>query len=180
MRHANLPFHLYVNVSNLALGPGMQPGSTPGVWWGVHCRPGQALMCHVMLASGAQWAGIPIHHVSAGDKFDRHHLELMPWSAMGEHVEAFHAQYIEGMQVGIRKPFDDAGRHTGIVIDWADGFSRYPQEHKPLNLVEIVDQGQFALLPNNFIEFEDRHLVREHLRDDLRRYRRNEQVYWGH
>jgi hypothetical protein len=117
--------------------------------------------------------------VSAGDKFERSHLELMPWSAMGERIEAFHAEYLEGLQVGIRRPFDDGGRHTGIIIDWADGFSRYPQEHKPLNLIE-VDGNQFALLPNNFIEFEDRHLVREDLRDDLRRYRRNDNVYWGH
>lgn len=178
MRHANLPHHLYVSVDNRALGPGMPAGTTPGLWWGVHCRPGQALMCHVLLASGAQWAGIPIHRVGTGTDFSRDHIELMPWSAMGERIVAFGAEYLEGMQVRVFRPFDSAGRHTGIVIDWSDGFSRYPQEHKPLNLVEL-SCGQFALMPNNFIEFDDRHLVRQDLREDLRLYRRSDAEHWG-
>lgn len=157
----------------------MPEGVTPGLWWGIHCRPGQALMCHVMLASGAHWSGIPIHKVGTAGQFARGHCDLMPWAAMGEHVEAFHASYLEGMAVGIRRPFDDSGRHTGIMVDWADGFSRYPQEHKPLNLIETAG-GQFALLPNNFVEFEDRHLVQQGLRDQLRLYRRGEVTYWGH
>jgi hypothetical protein len=179
MRHANLPFHLYVNVSNDALGPNMPDGVTAGVWWGIHCRPGQALMCHVLLESGAQWAGIPVHHVSVSKRFDRGHHDLMPWAAMGERIEAFHGEYLEGVGVGVRRPFDSEGRHTGIIVDWADGFSRYPHEHKPLNLIELK-HGQFALLPNNFIEFDDRHLVKQAKRDDLRLYRRNDVVHWGH
>jgi hypothetical protein len=79
----------------------------------------------------------------------------------------------------VRRPFDSEGRHTGIIVDWADGFSRYPHEHKPLNLIELKS-GQFALLPNNFVEFDDRHLVKQAKRDDLRLYRRNDVAHWGH
>ncbi len=177
-RHANLPFHLYVNVDNDALGYRMPEGTTRGLWWGIHCRPGQALMCHVLLASGAQWAGIPFHRISTSTDFGRGHVELMPWAAMGERLETFHAEYLEGMLIHLFNPFDAEGRHTGIIVDWSDGFSRYPQEHKPLNVVELFS-GQFALVPNNHLEFEDRHLVREDLRDQLSLYRRNEDVHWG-
>ena len=43
-----------------------------------------------------------------------------------------------------------------------------------------VTRKQLIRQGGNFIEFEDRHLVRENLRDQLRLYRRNDQVYWGH
>lgn len=178
MRHANLPFHLYVNVENDALGYRMPEGTTAGLWWGIHCRPGQALMCHVLLASGAQWAGIPFHRISTKTKFTRGHVELMPWAAMGERLETFHAEYLEGVACHVFNPFDEGGRHTGIYVDWSDGFSRYPQEHKPLNVIEL-ESGQFALVPNNHVEFDDRHLVKQGLRDQLQLYRRSEDVYWG-
>jgi hypothetical protein len=64
------------------------------------------------------------------------------------------------------------------MIDWSDGFSRYPQEHKPLNLL-TVEGGQFALLPNNYVIYDDPHFVDESERQHLRNYRRGESVYWG-
>lgn len=177
MRHCCLPHHLYVNVSNRFLGPSMPQGVTPGIWWGVHCRPGQAVMCHVLLASGAHWSGLPIHAVSRTESFDLGHRALQPWGAMGDRIEAFGAEYLDGLAVEVLRPFAGAGRHTGIVIDWVDGFSRYPQEHKPLNLIEL-ESGQYALLPNNFVLFADSHFTNPNLRDQLAHYRRGESLFW--
>ena len=70
------------------------------------------------------------------------------------------------------------GRHTGIMLDWADGFSRYPAEHKPLNMIEL-EGGQFALLPNNYCVFSDRHFIRTDKGKDLHRYRRNDVTLWS-
>jgi hypothetical protein len=177
-RHTNLPFHLYVNVSNKLIGPDMPAGSTKAIWHAVHCRPNQTLMCHILLESGAHWSGMPLHGLSTSDNFDLPRESLMPWSAMGEDVESFHIKYLEGLACTVIKPFKSRARHTGIMIDWADGFSRYPQEHKPLNLLN-VESGQFALLPNNYVIYDDSHFVDDSERQHLKSYKRGESVYWG-
>ncbi len=70
------------------------------------------------------------------------------------------------------------GRHTGIVIDWSDGFSMYPAEHKPLNLIACDRHNGFALLPNNFCQFQDKHFVVKGEHTVLKNYRRQSEVYW--
>ena len=185
-RHANLPFHLYVHVCNTALGPNMPAGTTRGIWHAVYARPGQIVMAHVLLETGAEWCGIPLHKLAHDPKAFEftpfpgfcEPSDLQPWGAMGEHLEALHLKYLEGLSVmGTSAERGFCGRHTGIVLDWSDGFSRYPQEHKPLNLIERTD-GRFLLFPNNYCRFLDKHHT-SHRRDaDLAKYRRGEEVYW--
>lgn len=185
-RHVSLPFHLYVHVDNAFLGPAMPEGTTQGIWHGVYGREGQVLACHVLLQSGAHWSGLPVHALAwCAGAAPGVAAELMPWGCMGAHVEVWHAEYLEGLPGAVRqRRAPDAGaeapitsplRHTGIVIDWADGFSRYPQEHKPLNLVAL-NTGRFALLPNNYMVLSDKHFTAEDIR--VKHYRRGETVYW--
>ena len=185
-RHANLPFHLYVHVDNRALGPKMPPGTTAAIWHAVYARPGQVVMAHVLLETGAEWCGIQLHQIVSDPKaFGRTNdaflpmgQDLQPWGAMGECIETVHMQYLEGLLVmgsGAGPGF--TGRHTGIVIDWADGFSRYPQEHKPLNLIERSD-GHYLLFPNNYCRFMDTHFTHSRKDEELKHYRRGERVYW--
>ena len=176
-RHANLPFHFYVNVQNSFLGPAMPPGTTAAIWHGVYARPYQTLYCHVLLESGAHWSGLPLHAMSATQDFSLEREQLMPWGAMGKDTEVWHAHYLEGLACNVHAPFKAAGRHTGIVIDWSDGFARYPQEHKPLNLLAL-ESGQFALVPNNYATYEDEHFVDPKARENTKHYRRGETVYW--
>jgi hypothetical protein len=176
-KHANLPFHIYVNIRNDFLGAGMPPGLTRGIWHGIYAREHQTLMCHVFLESGANWSGLPIHALSTSDNFDFCRKDLMPWSAMGEDTQTWHSHYLSGLSCNVHSPFQGAGRHTGIIIDWADGYSRYPAEHKPLNLIEL-NSGQFALLPNNFATYNDSHFVDVAAKENLKFYKRNELVFW--
>ncbi len=178
-RHANLPFHLYVHVDNRALGPSMPSGTTRGIWHAVYARPGQIVMAHVLLETGAEWCGIHLHHIAATpDAAAASPSDLQPWGAMGDHLEAVHLEYLEGLSaISSGKGLPFAGRHTGIVLDWADGFSRYPQEHKPLNLIERAD-GRYMLLPNNYCRYLDKHLTTTQRDSDLRHYKRGERVYW--
>jgi hypothetical protein len=176
-KHANLPFHFYVNVSNKFLGPNMPEGVTQGIWHGVYAREYQTLMCHVFLESGAHWSGLPLQAMSTTSDFSISREQLMPWASMGDDTETFYAKYLEGLQCDVHSPFKSKGRHTGIMIDWADGFSRYPSEHKPLNLIGL-ESGQFALLPNNFLTLKDDHFTREDTKANLKHYRRGETVYW--
>jgi len=101
----------------------------------------------------------------------------MPWTAMGDDIETFYAKYLEGLVCEVHAPFKGRGRHTGIMIDWSDGYSRYPQEHKPLNLISL-ESGQFALLPNNYATYSDGHFSKVSARENLKHYRRGEEVYW--
>lgn len=90
-------------------------------------------------------------------------------------MTAFTLPYLEGLQVVGRDI--GKGRHTGILIDWNDGFSRYPQEHKPLSLIETMT-GQYALLPNNYYTIEDKHFTTAGATLNRKHYRRGERVYW--
>ncbi len=175
--HANLPFHLSVNVKNSFLGSDMPDGVTPGIWHGVYSREAQVLMCHVLLESGANWSGLPLHALSFTHDFRFSSEHLMPWGAMGTETVVWSSRYLHGLACEVHAPIAAHGRHTGLVIDWADGFSRYPQEHKPLNLV-LLEAGQFALLPNNYLTYKDAHFVDPDARANLKHYRRGETVYW--
>jgi len=177
-RHSSLPFHLYVKINNKYLGSNMPNGYTNGIWHGVFGRMNQVLFCHVLLESGANWSGLPIHGISTSEDFSYDYQELMPWSTMGENIEAVYMEYLEGMRCYTREVIKTGARHTGIIIDWTDGFSRYPQEHKPLNLIELIN-GQFALYPNNYLEFEDKHFVSDYAKQNLKFYKREEKLYWG-
>lgn len=184
-RHAALPFHLYVNVSNAALGDKMPEGVTRGIWHAAYCRPGQLMQAHVLLETGAHWSGLHLHDMSTTSSFLRHGNDLQPWGGMGDELEIVHLPYLEGLEVRGSTAGDKqlissrgfCGRHTGLVFDWRDGFSRYPQEHKPLNLIELFD-GQFMLYPNNFCRFLDKHFTSWAKSDDLAKYRRNDLVIW--
>jgi hypothetical protein len=155
----------------------MPDGVTKAIWHAVYCRQHQTLLCHVFLESGAHWSGLPLHAISTTNDFSIPREHLMPWTAMGEHIETFQVKYLEGLECEVFKPFSMEGRHTGIIIDWEDGYSRYPAEHKPLNLIESKS-GQFALLPNNFVLFKDKHFTEDSQKNLLKFYRRGEEVYW--
>jgi len=154
----------------------MPAGVTEGIWHGLYCRPGQIPLAHVLLESGAHWSGLPMHAISTGT-FQHDMNSLVPWGGMGDDMEIWHAKYLEGLAVNALRPIKESGRHTGIVVDWVDGFSRYPQEHKPLSLIQL-DGGQFALLPNNYFLVKDEHFVDEKRSENLKHYKRGDVVYW--
>lgn len=176
-KHTTLPHHLYINVDNKYLGPKMPHGVTKGIWHGIYCREYQTMLCHVFLESGAHWSGLPIHAISTTTNFEYKYEELMPWSGMGEKIEAIHMPFLEGLEASVFNPISEVGRHTGIVIDWADGYSRYPEEHKPLSLIQL-ESGQFALLPNNYVVYKEKHFVDDESKELLKFYRRGREVFW--
>jgi hypothetical protein len=160
-KHTPLPFHFYVNVENSFLGPDMPEGVTKAIWHGIYCREYQTLSCHVFLESGAHWSGLPLHAISTTEDFSYGHEVLMPWSGMGEEIEAVYMPFLEGLET------NSNGRHTGIIIDWKDGYSRYPAEHKPLNLIQS-NFGQFFLLPNNYVAYKEKHFVSHKAKENMK------------
>lgn len=176
-KHAALPSHFYVNVDNAFLGPDMPSGSTRAVWHGVYCREYQAISCHVFLESGAHWSGLPIHAISSTNNFQFGYDSLMPWGGMGEEIECVFMPFLEGLEAKVLRPMEASGRHTGIIIDWKDGYSKFPAEHKPLSLIAL-NAGQFALLPNNYVIYKEKHFVDDGAKENLNYYKRGEEIYW--
>ncbi len=159
----------------------MPHGYTFGLWHGIHSRDGQVPMAHVLLETGANWSGLPLQAMSCyygpNEWEEKEVKDLCPWAAMGSDIEAWDAKYLEGMEVTCFRS-GWRGRHTGIIVDWSNGFDRYPQEHKPLNLISLYD-GQFSLLPNNYCKFRDDHFIRDDLFHQTKNYVRGVKIWWG-
>jgi hypothetical protein len=182
--NAVLPYHMYVYVDNGALGFLDDDGGgwTPAILHALHSRPGEFMYAHVLLETGAHWSRMPLSRIAwklpAQEPTDQE-----PWGGMGERmtIDLFPAlEGLRGQTVNGKDPESKNKyfRHTGMVIDWLDGYSRYPQEHKPLSLL-MMDDGSFGLLPNNYFIVQDLHFT-NHLderSDDIKRYRRGEYTY---
>jgi hypothetical protein len=175
--HSQLPHHFYVYVDNAYIGPEMPKGFTKGILHGFYGRDAQMMMCHVLLETGAHWSGMPlsaVYHKEVNNSIDF----LQPWGCMGKEMQITFFDYLEGL-TGKTLKENLKFRHTGIIVDWKDGFSRYPSEHKPLSLLAL-EQGNFALLPNNYFRLFDKHFTEplEQSNVNLKKYKRGETVYW--
>jgi hypothetical protein len=175
--HSALPYHFYIWVDNKFLGSSMPKGLTKGILHGFFSRPGQLMSTHVQLETGAHWSGLPLHALK--HKESTAELKIVePWGCMGNEMEIIHFPYLEGL-VGKTLEENLFFRHSGIIVDWKDGYSRYPQEHKPLSFM-LLSQGNFALLPNNYFKMLDKHFTDELevSREEMKSYKRGEVVYW--
>lgn len=172
MNHTSLPYPIYVNVLNTMLGMN-DAGTTRALWHGVHSREGQVLMCHLMLETGAHWSGMPLHGISSTTCFATPQ-QCCSWGAMGQRISSTLLWYLQGLRATV----DGVGAvHTGIIIDWLDGYALVPAEHKPLNLL-CTDDGWYMLMENNRCRFEDAHLIDPSTSHQTQHYRRNTITYW--
>jgi hypothetical protein len=176
MKSVALPYHLYVWVDNKHLGG--ETGTTRAVLHGVCARLGQVILGHVLLETGAHWTGVPIHGIfckeNVSTEFDL--KSIQPWGAMGEEINVCHLPYLEGLRIEIfNKKW--LGRSTGIIIDWNDGFSRHPEQHKPLHLLQM-DTGHYSLQPNNYIRWSDPSFVEVEKWIETKNYRRGDKIWW--
>lgn len=175
--HSQLPYHLYVWVDNKYLGEEVSGGLTKGILHGIFCKNGQLMLTHVQLQTGAHWSGLPLHalyHKEVKQELQK----IQPWGCMGTEITTTLFPYLEGLKGKTIKE-NLSFRHTGIIIDWNDGYSRYPQEHKPLSLIAL-EQGNFGLLPNNYFKIYDKHFTDdlEEINVNLKKYKRGEKIYW--
>lgn len=146
-----------------------------GVWVSVKSIRGQAFRFETYLPEfGALYDKLPL------DAFiwsDEHH-SLLPldvlqiWDCMSYHVELIHKPFL----AGLRAEFFGKDRlmHQGEYLWTLDscepdpripayGFSETPEEHKSFNLLRL-DNGQFALQPNNRCRFFDPAITHPELR----------------
>ena len=139
-----------------------------GVWVSVKSIRGQAFRFETYLPEfGALYDKLPIDAFLWNDDCDLGDLlpldVLQIWDCMSYHVELIHKPFL----AGLRAEFfgKDKQLHGGEYMWTIDscepdpriptyGFSETPEEHKSFNMLRL-DNGQFALQPNNRARFFD-------------------------
>jgi hypothetical protein len=139
-----------------------------GVWCSVKSIKGEAFRFETYIPeTGAVFDKLPISaflwHESAADD-DLLPLDMLQiWDAMSYHVELIHKPLLAGLRCEFFGK--DKKRHPGEYMFTLDncnpdpripdfGFAESPDEHKSFNLLRL-DNGQFALQPNNRCTFVD-------------------------
>ncbi len=97
---------------------------------------------------------------------------LDPWGCLGERVTVTEHQYLKNYEVGTKLCV--SGRYL-MTFDWLPQghLEEDPEQQKSMNLLAL-ENGRFALLPNNKCLFLDAHFTGER---EWPRYRRNTE-YW--
>jgi len=174
-RHSNLPNILYVYVENKFLDK--SEGLTEAIWHGVFAREGEVLLTHLLLETGAHWTGVPLHGIHHKPNFiPKKSGVLQPWGNMGVNLDLTSLNHLEGIDVNYFKE-NLNGLSTGILVDWHDGFSKFPQQHKPLHLITMED-GNYYLLPNNYLRWNDPSFTNEKLWEKCKNYKRGTEVWF--
>ena len=158
---ASLPKHLYGWVHKRFLTNLQLDGWERCIIHAVSCRPAQALTFTVLLESGAQYRGIPIHGLVLGQDPNQALPELQPltchqvWGCFGTEFHVVDMTFCEHLPCEWR---DASGQvHQGRGLGWAlefhgDGYSHAPQQDKSFNML-VSTQGQLAAMPNNRIRW---------------------------
>lgn len=158
--NASLPEHLYCLVRREFLHnlEGDHGEFSEAVLLGVTSVPSRAMGFTVLLEDGSQFARLPIHAlVTRSDAPLLDVAALQAWDCFGYEFAVTCFDYLREMGCVAHLPGGVAESATYIcMFDWYDnGWSDEPSQHKTLHLLAL-DNGCFALQPNNRIQWIDR------------------------
>lgn len=121
----------------------------------------RALLFHCMTESGMQRANVPISalvHKTNAPKIDLDYLQL--WNCFGNEVNVCKFDYLVSWRCQIA--MKDKSMHWAtymMTFDWENNnFSLTPNDYKNAHLLKL-DNGCFALQPNNRIFWKDSNFV---------------------
>lgn len=155
-----------------------------GVWVSVKSLRGQAFRFETYLPEyGALYDKLPISafrwcEFEKAPAFGTPAAQCLPldvlqlWDCMSYHIELIDKPLLKGLRAEFYGK--DRGHHKGEYMWTIDGcepdpriptygFSETPEEHKSFNLLRL-DNGQFALQPNNRCRFFDPAITHENLK----------------
>lgn len=131
---------------------------------GVRSIPNRALGFHVLTEEGVVWWNLPIHALCWKPCPRQELNELELWNAFSSTITATEFFYLQGRRAYYRSRSGDARERGGEYVctfDWAGGdkeidlsLAETADEHKCAHFLRL-DNGNFALQPNNRIRFED-------------------------
>lgn len=145
-----------------------------GIWCSVKSIRGEAFRFETYLPEyGALYDKLPISafaHRPIAPALPLHVLQI--WDCLGYHVEVIEKPLLTGLRTDVY--CKDQAMRGGVYMFTLDGaqpdpripdftFSQTPDEHKSYNLIRL-DNGQFALQPNNRCLFYDNALAHAELK----------------
>lgn len=132
-----------------------------GWWVSVKSIQGRALLFETLLSNGALYDKLPISAFCWKEcpHIPLHYLQL--WDNLSNNIQVIHKEFISGM--GVKVLMKDKVILDGeycFTIDYQGWgtLSQTAQEHKSQNLIKL-DNGCFALQPNNRVLFADASLT---------------------
>lgn len=160
---ASLQQHLYGYVRREFITNHADNGVEKCVIHAVSCRPTQPLTFSVLLESGAQYRGIPIHGLIVGQDpsveipkallMQQHQV----WGCFTTEFSIVDMKYCDGMSAEWRdnKGNTFRGRGLGWAIEFdGDGYSNAPHQDKSFNML-LSQEGYLAAMPNNRVRWYD-------------------------
>lgn len=158
---ASLPYHLYGQVRREFITNGTDTGVDNCIIHAVSVKPTQALTFSVLLESGAQYRGIPIHGFIVGQDVNNRippaknlHSHQV-WGCFGTEFSIIDMSFSKGLSAEWR---DSTGKtFSGRGLGWAiefydDGYSNAPQQDKSFNML-VSQEGYLAAMPNNRVRW---------------------------
>jgi hypothetical protein len=129
----------------------------PCVVFAVCSLESRALLFHVLLKNGAQYARVPIHalvHKKEAPSYNLEELEV--YDCMSYDVVVNEFDYLSDMRVNVFTKSGDVlkGRYM-FTVDWYGSVpAEAPDIHKNCHIIEL-DNGCYAAQPNNRIIWQD-------------------------
>lgn len=136
---------------------------------GIVALPGRPHLFNIHTIDGALYSRLPIHSLVWGIPNSWFvALILEPWGVIGHESEIIIYDYLKDARVKIPS-FGEIGRYVFTIEPISGAFAEDPEQQKSLHFIE-VNNGQFALLPNNMLELKDAHFTNK---EPLPPYKRN-------
>lgn len=168
-----------VYVQNRFLGSTLT-GLTPGYWYAVTSVPHRAFTCHVMLANGANWAGLPLHALTTKPIEHSQELSLcQSYDCFSYHVGMVRHSFLRDQTaLCLRTKLEGRYLFTVHSVD-PDGkgpFAEFPEQAKTFTFLESVG-GLILARPNNYLRWQDKALY--DTQSPIKGYERVSQIWWS-
>lgn len=142
-------------------------GMTDVIVFGAQSVAGRALTFHVMTEEGAMRSRVPVHMLAWKDDTSPLPLDyLQLWDCFGNDISCTVFEYLDQMRV--KTVFKDGSSGWGsymMTFDWySNPSSNEPTQYKCAHMIKL-DNGNFALQPNNRLMWKDMSFTTKHFPD---------------
>lgn len=148
--------------------------------FGARSVPARALLFHVMTERGAQRANVPISalvHKKEAPEISIDYLQL--WDSFGKEINVVTFDYLvnKRCQVILKDKSFLWGSYM-MTFDWENNcYTDTPQDYKNAHLIKL-DNGCFALQPNNRILWRDSNFITKPLNsNNLPKYKVDKKIF---
>ena len=155
--NVNTPLiYTYVRLSEITQDE--QRGLTECRIFGACSLPGRAILFHIQMNNGAVYYRLPIssfrNKVFSEPQFPL--SDLQPWDCSSSEMEVITYDWLFKQRVQCLKLGNIGGNYV-TTFDWCGvgTTAEIAHEHKCLHLIRL-DNGQFALQPNNFLLWKEK------------------------